>query len=686
MARDSIRERSLTRVRHPVAARNPCRIRCRIIDTAIDIVNDDIANIERDDPDGRRAAIMRIEPRQQILQIWRATARASYPSRAWRWGGRSSTNSLSDAEQLLCLLLPAAELDTFALHRPNETNNDVKAALRGLGDAVTVPRLLVTQLGEFFTRYTAEDGTPIFGGGDYFISLDPQCPPSERQLGLDVVESYSASIALTLATLSFVRGFRGSVTRRDLLTELDDLDRAASIRLTAALVGLLRSFTVNVFQVDDPNGQTLLTMVNQTGAVPERVAARLRTELTDIQAGLRAVTIGSGQVQPDDSDLREPNRLFELGWSWGIVEKAPPIDFVGEYADGAIGRQREGYALDAPFLYFTVVALDGMTELFSDRTRREGLLNDVQHRLQQALRVRWDLTQNYWATLASFGGGRWPLEDIPWRATDGQESDYFTLMVSSIAARQLSATDDDSKAGLARLVRVLIELANRGRITRRPSVGDPALALYSPGVELRLEGAAEAGEPALSWVATDFAPLLLKRTVRTGRLVEDIELREQVLVLADQIWEHVRTRRISDGWGESLWDQPSNAFPGLSRVGSEAPTWHHTLRVVESMIAAADLIGSHPLRSDRLFEFAGELLNEAEHLYDQELLTTDQAAPTAVGAQLGERGRLDTIRDQLQRARDIVADRPGSATALLLDALLRLDRLAAVRQNVVEAS
>ena len=69
--------------------------------------------------------------------------------------------------------------------------------------------------------------------------------------------------------------------------------------------------------------------------------------------------------------------------------------------DGAL--QREGHALDAPYLYFTVVALDGIADLFSARTRLLGLLDEEQQRLARALQIRWELTQAYWAAIASFG-------------------------------------------------------------------------------------------------------------------------------------------------------------------------------------------------------------------------------------------------------------------------------------------
>ncbi|MGK8486473.1 hypothetical protein [Nocardia asiatica] len=53
---------------------------------------------------------MRIRPRQQLLELWRAVLACSYRNGTWQWGGRDGANSISDAEQLLCLLYPATEM------------------------------------------------------------------------------------------------------------------------------------------------------------------------------------------------------------------------------------------------------------------------------------------------------------------------------------------------------------------------------------------------------------------------------------------------------------------------------------------------------------------------------------------------------------------------------------------------
>src|SRR5690606_25106841 len=123
------------------------------------------------------------------------------------------------------------------------------------------------------------------------------------------------------------------------------------------------------------------------------------------------------------------------------------------------------------YLYFTVVALDGIQDLFSERTLTLGLLNVEQQRLAEALRLRWEITQQYWSRIARFGEAGWPLEDIPWRTTgQRQESEYFSLSVAAILVHDLvrrRATDDD----LTRTVDVMERLAERGRITSRMKVG-----------------------------------------------------------------------------------------------------------------------------------------------------------------------------------------------------------------------
>ncbi|TQS28966.1 SCO2524 family protein [Microbispora sp. KK1-11] len=610
---------------------------------------------------------MKLQPRQQLLELWEAAARASYRDGVWTWGGRDGSNSISDAEQLLCFMYPASELPGFRLDTPDETADDVLAALAVLGDSVEIPKLLLRVIGQYLRTYTAEDGRPLFSGGSYFRPLDDEAKVTPEQLQLDVVDSFSMSVTLALGTLGFLKVFRQSVRRESIRREIRELEDLASKRLSAAMAGLLRSFTVNAFDPGSTAGRALLRTVNQTGAPTRRVLEDLRRELRPVRAGLRDLTIGSGS----QVDLDNENLLFECGWTWGIVKDAPdivtPLD---------IGPQPKGVAADTPFLYFTVNALVGIADLFSARTRVLSLLNDDQITLAQAIQRRWDLTQSYWRTIATYGRGTWPLEDIPWRTVDEKESDYYSLGVTAMVVQSL-VNNRAADVDLGRVAAVLEELAVRARIIRRAVPGDPPVLMHSPGVPINLHGSDALG-PHLLWVVSDFAITLLKRTIWAASIAQNTRMRERLLALADQIWRHIMLRRQTDGPAAGLWDQPANVFTDIE-VRDEEPSWYFSERVVEFLVSAATSSGEPPLRSPQLVELALQMLGEAEHLLDQELVTRP-----LVGGQTIQ-PKLRSIQASLQRARAIVSDRPATAQALINDALLGLERLSAARDSASEA-
>jgi hypothetical protein len=609
---------------------------------------------------------MKMQPRQALLDIWRAVARMSFNGQQWVWGGVTGTNSLSDAEQLLCILLPATSGGPFGLDQPNATADDVAKALRGLGTAVDIPRTLIRALIEYMDRYTDEDGTPNFAGMGYFSTVDGS-EPTDDQAALFVVDSFTMSIGLALAALTFARGFRAASHRSDLVELALELERKASTRLTAAMVGMLRSFTVYPFDMDSEAGRTLVKTVNQ-GRLPDRqVADELWRALVDIRGALREVQMGFDPSSIEDLD--NPHRLFECGWTWGVARGAPSV----ETAE-SVGTQADGVAEAAPYLYFSVVALNGVADLFTERTRTLGLLNTEQVRLAQALQLRWEITQQYWSTIASFGPGRWPLEDIPWRTTDNYESDYFSLLVTAMTVQDLvarRATDTQ----LSRVGSIIDELSNRGRITRRPFLADPAMGVHWPGVAITLNGSDASGGPVLRWLCTDYATVLLKRLLHMASLMRDTELRGQLLDKADAVWESVLQRRIKDGPAEDLWDDVAAIYPQVG-VKSAAPSWYYTERVVECVLAAARVISESSLYNERLAVQARHLLSEAEQLFDQEQL----AGSPSGGPPL--RDLLYRVRIKLERAREVIDERPGTAQALVNTVLEDLDRLAAARASV----
>ncbi len=568
-------------------------------------------------------------------------------------------------------MYPAATVGHLRLDEPDSTAFDVTEALRQLGDETEIPKLLIDALTSYMATYTAEDGTPLFGGGRYFLPAEAGAELTEKQLSLGVVDSFATAITLSLSTLGFLKVFGRSVRRQALKDKIAALEEATSTRLSAAMIGLLRSFSVYVFERDSVPGRALSRTLNQQDEQDRVVLERLQDRLEGVRASIRDAKLGLSQDETLQAALDNENMLFECGWSWGIVSGAPKVETTEQ-----VGDQADGVALGAPYLYFTVVALDGISDLFSNRTQVLGLLNDGQQRLAQALQLRWSLTLDYWSEIARFGEGRWPLEDIPWRTTDEVESDYFSLLVTAVVLLDLlrrRATDDD----LTRTVSVLEELAVRGRINRRVVVGDPAITLHSPGVRLELTGAEKFG-PEVTWVVSDFAVLLLKRAVRASGLSRNRAARDRLLNVAEDALGHVWQRRMADGPAAGLWDDPSVLFPDV-QVDRERPSWYLTERVIECLTLAAHSVQESPIRSPRLLEIATDLLGEADQLYNQEQLEASQHANSAMQT------AMHRINTQLTRARQVVQERPGTAAAIVYEVLRDLDKLAVARHDATRS-
>jgi hypothetical protein len=564
-------------------------------------------------------------------------------------------------------MYPAADVSNLALDQPDATGDDVLEALRPLGDRIAIPKTLIDVLTDYMSTYRADDGTPIFSGDTYFVAEDGGELGAEQRR-LDVVDSFAMSISLALSTLGFLKVFSRSVQRQQLKEKIAELETATSTRLTAAMVGLLRSFAVNVFDADSEAGQVLLSTLNQEGLTNRTMVDELRRTLQPIRVSLRDATLGLSQ----DEALDDENTLFECGWSWGVTHDAPPIETTSD-----IGVQPEGVALSAPFLYFTVVALDGINDLFSDRTRVLGLLNTEQQNLAQALQLRWDITLAYWSRMARFGKGKWPLEDIPWRTTDNEESTYFSLLVSAVVLLDLlarRATDED----LTRTVAILEELAIRGRVNRRVTKGDTSTLLHVPGVRIDLQGAEKLG-PVMGWMVSDYAALLFKRAVRAAELSRNSASRERLLIVAEEALAHLWRRKLTDGDAKGLWDNPGAVFAGVD-TRHELPAWNLTERIIESLVIGAAAVGAAPIRSTRLQEIAGDLLSEADHLFNQEQLQTSRHSASSMNMS------LHRIENRLQRARNLLQDRPGTAKAIVIDVLRELDDFAIARQDAARST
>ncbi|WP_406469783.1 SCO2524 family protein [Streptomyces hirsutus] len=611
---------------------------------------------------------MQIKPRQHLLDIWRAAARHSFDDGKLVWGDTDGLSSVADAERLLCLLYPATEVPAFRLDQPDTTERDVLRALERVGSRLEIPPNLITVLSQFMRTHTGPDDSPTFSGGHYFRPTDPKQKLTHEQTQLGVVDAYSMSVTLCLATLGFLKVYEENTTRPEVRRTLGELRDATNARLTAAMVSLLRSFTVNVFDAESEQGRRLIQVIGQNKQSDRAVLQQFSRKFRPLRATI--IESLSRGIEVDES-IRDESQLFECGWAWGVVKDAPTVVDL----DVPVQGQPDGIADRLPYVYFTVVALDGIQDLFSERTLTLGLLDEDQQKLAEALRLRWELSQQYWSAIARFGTERWPLEDLPWQTTGLRlESEYFSLTVAAILVHDLirrKATDDD----LTRTVAIMERLADRGRVTSRMTRSDPTVRLHHPGVTMPLAGSERSGAP-LEWRMTDFSAQLLKRIIQLAALSRNIEAQDRLIRLGEQAFEHLWDRRIEDGEGAGLWDNAAAVFPEAA-LGRRL-SWSITERVTECLVAARSLYEQQPIRSPELAELARELLSEAAHLFGKEQL---EASVTTDGS----RGRaMRSIESRLDRARDLVDERPATAFALALPVLQELDTLAQARGAATE--
>ena len=622
-----------------------------------------------------------IQPRFAILELWRAVVHSVVEDGRWKWPPVDERDSVSEAEQLLCILFPATNRPELRLEEPNAIPDDVIDTLRPLGDSLSIPRTLLGAVEEFLERHTSADGTPEFSGGAAYVVTGEgtTATPTSDQGTVDNVVSYATSINLCLSVIGFLGQYRERGARGDWVARVDRLVPRVRERLTAALTGLLRSFTMNTMKISDrekDEGYELVRQINQDRRPNHAVLGEFNERMQLVRGRLREARLGVNRAD----DLENPNLMFEIGWTWSIAEDAPAFRLEDETENGdgpspgeIAGTQRKGYALSKPYLYFTLIALVAIELLSSERTRVLGLLDARQERLASALFIRRDLTQIYWSQLARFGTARWPLEDLPWRTVDGVESDYMSLLVCAVVLQDFArreANEDD----LRRMQPLLAELANRSRITRRALRGDQALQIHHPGLMVSLEGSERLG-PLLQWRLTDFAPLLLRRIALAASLTTDQRRRDELLSLAAAVWGHVANRAFKNGAYRGLWDDPGRVFEEFEGE-SILPSWTMTFRAVEALVGTWSSQSNRATRNQDLGQFAAALISEAEYKLNQELAYT-------VALQTPLQAKLQELRQDLTRAKTVAESQPGTSVSVVLPILRELDRIAQGRADAL---
>jgi hypothetical protein len=570
---------------------------------------------------------MRLRPEHELRAIWRSVTRHCFRDGGFIWGDPRSGDSVSDAEQLLCVLAPATELPALIVDRPVSTDRETLDALRLLGPAAEVPMRLAWAMHEYLTRWRDEHGDPVFSGGRYL----PAAP------GLDTVTGYAVSLRLCLAAIGFCKVLHS--THPD--DELPRIGQLASVRLTAAMIGLLRCFTLYVYDEDSPQGRRLRALICQDGRAESAVLAELARELLEVRVGVADAMVG---IVDGSADIAGTSRMFELGWTWGVTTGAPRVETLP-----SLDGQPVGIAEGRPDLELTLIAVEAIGELFSQRTRLLALLDDEQQRLSRALQLRFDLTTAYWARLATFGEHRWPLERGPWTATDGTTGDHHTVAVAGLTATNLGLRRGSQDVRLGYLLRVCADIARRQGIVR-PPLADPPLARPQPG-----SGLVPAPSPVrdgLTRRVGDVLPSLFAVVLYAAGLTENGPLRRQYEDLADVLWEHVAPA-----------DDP-------------APHWHDRLRVVDGLVRAANVAAGGTVPAAMPLALVHQMLADADELSESIAARSaaDPAVPHAPARQEPDGWR--PLQARLARARRLADRQPGTAVALLTRVLVELADLA----------
>lgn len=532
-----------------------------------------------------------LDAQEALLATWNRWVEATIAGEPWvdsrnRDLGR---NSIMDAESLECLLLPQFYLERFDLGAPADTDASVAGVLNKLDpNARVIERRLapgtmtaiIDRLEDFLSRHVSGERASFSPGG-YLERPDGQSAGEPEPW---VVDSFTMSVSLCLHAMYLVTQWAGDPSfRKTLPTESERLMRLRndlSGRLTGAMLGLCRSFAVSVEDRETWEAHTQRTW-------PGGASARL---LRDIGRRL-------GNFFPETPDL--DRKVFECGWSWGPT---PPDFFEDQYRTVDSWPAQDFYCEPAPYLYFTIGAIDGIGDLFSRKIVAAHLLDTTQSWLASRLGFYRECASSYWSALAfsETSKGAWAVEDPPWRTADGSASDYWTLYLLTIALASDQARENfGGEQKLSRLLSLLEELAQRGRVTRRlyPPDSDPAERLHvPPGEQLTLRTVRSNGMPDgpdYRWSIYDYAPRLLKLVGQVLAIATDRGVRDRASRLIEDIWnQHLALRRVAPEVDSYAWDDVRFVFqpPDVGAGDTETPeskvgSWYITERVVEALVA-----------------------------------------------------------------------------------------------------
>ena len=532
------------------------------------------------------------------------------------------------SESLLCFLLPTFSWKPYSIFPITTTNpvvsrnaSEVRGTLTTLSEQA--PRVLQLAaplpdasfdhlfelLEEYYDQITDDQGKISFAGHTYFSQEDDagivSRPTDHLILGLPVTDAYSFGLSVSLRIVRLLWQHRTFDKDTEYSEQLKDLCRRSAEQLMECMRGLLRAFVV--YTIDEASWNDVTDQVylwESINALPE--IRHMRHELRHMGFEIN------------------PERAFECGWSWGPTsypETSQPHGLIPE---------------KAPYLYFTWTALEGIADLSDPDLNANELIIWLEHEgflpsdkdvLTDASRLRTlaTIAARYWTILATqppdmsddHASDMIRLRRIPWRTTDRDESEYYTLYILGIL-RRYEAQGLDPKT----TIHLLEELSVRGRITTSPlkdSLDEerPEMIvreLHKPGKLIALstlaspESRSAQDSNRLRWRIYDYAPLLLKMTAHARNVATDHQTRRRSIRLVDALLSHIQERQIDsleerrlaqlrrknveipDGWApgnhidKGMLDS-FGAYAGVSSEEYDGASWYLTERTVEALLA-----------------------------------------------------------------------------------------------------
>ena len=573
------------------------------------------------------------------------------------------------SESLLSFLLPTISLPTHSLlpmNTKSRTQQQMAKEARhhqsflSIKNIVLKPeehlpnthiQVILERIAEYYEHIKDIDNVNLlnFAGGSYFSDHNTDNLNAfslNSATALPVVDSYSVGLSVALRILRLLVILEQDDRNRSKSPSalINDLRPLAQSQLSHSIHGLRHCFAAA--PIEESEWRKLYSPAYDWDTLEST---------SDIQA-IRSQLSSYGYRLPE----AEP---FECGWSWGLIGPPQPNSVASTYL-----REQLCYAVSEPYLYFTWTALAGIADLSDLELRPDELLEDNDLRAAIEVKELARLTNNYWSVLANQQSHQSKtdrritdsrLVDIPWKTTDEDESEYYTLYLMGILYSQTGQGIDHKLA-----TDVLEQLAQRGRITTRPLLipsndsediraEATVETLHYPGKSLDLYALSiDSHKDPLQiakWRIYDYAPLLLKVSIEIRKRTTDHDTRQRVNAIIDEVLTHLANRQgepLENGLAEviddipkdyGIWDDISQYLSSheedTSRKKAGQPfraSWYFTQRVVEALVLylgnpAERLPATNTLAL--LNEILGELNDRG--ISTRELRTTARQWPAA---------------------------------------------------------